>query len=554
MKDGNGMGKKDNKGGFIVQAGILAATGIVCRIIGLLYRSPLASVIGDEGNGYYSTAYNIYTIILLISSYSIPSAISKVIAERLALKQYKNAHRIFKCALFYVIVVGGIASLITYFGAAWFVSEETVPVLEVFAPTIFFSGLLGVLRGYFQAHGTMLQTSVSQIIEQILNAVVSILAAYLLMQRAIGQSDTARAVEGARGSALGTGVGVVVALLFMLFMYQINRNYINKRVAKDRRKEILSYEHIFRIIILMVTPVVLSTCIYNSSTVINQKIYEIIMVKVHHVKKSQVAAFYGVFGGKTSVIMNIPVALASAMAAAMIPMISGSFATGDEEETRNKIQRGIRTTMMISIPCAVAMMILPKEIVAYLFAQKKNIDLAAGTLRVLSVSVIFYALSTLTNGVLQGIGKVNIPMINAAIALVIQTIVIVVLLLFAHANLYALAFAMISYSFAMCVLNQISVRRYLGYGMDMKELFGMPILASLIMGSIAWAVYHGLFILIPVGSYWTRNRICLSITIVVAVVAYFALIIKMHIVNEEEMKAMPKGTLLVRIAKKLRLL
>ena len=107
------MGKKNNGGGFIVQASILAITGIFCRIIGLLYRSPLASIIGDEGNGYYNSAYNIYTIVLLISSYSIPSAISKVIAERLALKQYKNAHRIFKCALIYVITVGGIASLFT---------------------------------------------------------------------------------------------------------------------------------------------------------------------------------------------------------------------------------------------------------------------------------------------------------------------------------------------------------------------------------------------------------------------------------------------------------
>ena len=178
-----------------MQAGILAMAGIICRIIGILYRSPLAAVIGDEGNGYYGSAYNIYTIILLISSYSIPSAISKVIAGKLALKEYKNAQRIFHCAFIYVIVVGGIASLFTFLAAGILVEKNAVIVLRVFAPTIFFSGLLGVLRGYFQAHRTMVQTSLSQILEQILNAIVSILAAYLLKQAVIDQDLTTQAVS-----------------------------------------------------------------------------------------------------------------------------------------------------------------------------------------------------------------------------------------------------------------------------------------------------------------------------------------------------------------------
>lgn len=173
-----------------MQAGILAAAGIICKVIGILYRSPLAAVIGDEGNGYYSSAYEIYTIILLVSSYSIPSAISKVIAQRLALREYRNAQKIFRCAIGYVVVVGGLASLFTFFGAGILVGGNSVPVLRIFAPTIFFSGLLGVLRGYFQAHGTMVPTSFSQIVEQILNAVVSILAAFLLIKAVAGKDTT----------------------------------------------------------------------------------------------------------------------------------------------------------------------------------------------------------------------------------------------------------------------------------------------------------------------------------------------------------------------------
>ncbi len=548
----NRMGKKDNKG-FIVQASILAVTGIICRIIGLLYRSPLTSVIGDEGNGYYSDAYNMYAIILLISSYSIPSAVSKVIAERLALKQYKNAHRIFQCALIYVIAVGGIASLFTYFCAGWLVPESSIVVLRIFAPTIFFSGLLGVLRGYFQAHGTMVQTSFSQIIEQILNAVVSIGAAYLFMQMVSDKDKTTQAVYGAAGSALGTGAGVLIALVFMYLVYLLNKRFIRNRIARDRRKEVESYQHIFRIIILMVTPVVLSTFIYNSSTVVNQRLYRIILEKKFHVDSSVIASRYGVFGGKTTVIMNIPIALASAMAAAMIPMISGSYATGDEKDTRRKIQSGIRTTMIVSIPCAVAMFILPKEVVAFLFPQKESLVLASDLLRALSISVIFYALSTLTNGVLQGIGKVNVPMINAAIALAVQTIVIATLAIM-NFDLYSLAIAMNVYSFVMCVLNQISIKKHLGYGLEWLDTFIKPLFASIIMGIIAWVSYRLCYMVLPIGSYSSRNRISLSFTIIIAVIVYFAAVIKIGVLDEEGMRGLPKGGVLVRIAKKLRLM
>ncbi|MBR3771251.1 MAG: polysaccharide biosynthesis protein [Clostridium sp.] len=543
------MGKKDNGGGFIVQASILALTGIFCRIIGLLYRSPLANIIGDEGNGYYNSAYNIYTIVLLISSYSIPSAISKVIAERLALKQYKNAHRIFKCAVLYVVIVGGIASLFTFTCAGWLVEEkDSTMVLQIFAPTVFFSGLLGVLRGYFQAHGTMLQTSCSQIIEQILNAAVSLAAAYLFMQSVAGQGKTTQAIYGAAGSALGTGVGVLTALVFMLLMYLLNKKFIRKRIEHDKRKEVDSYSHIFRIIILMVTPVILSTFIYNSSTVINQTIYQKIMKYFYDIPTDVVAANYGVFAGKSVVIINIPIALASAMSAAMIPMISGSYAMGDEEETNGRIQRGIKTTMLISIPCAVGLFVLAKPVMLCLFPQRESLELASDLLRVLSVSVVFYALSTLTNGVLQGIGKVNKPVINAAVALLIQTCVLVSLLLFTDFNLYCLAIAMITYSFAMCILNQRSIRQCLAYRLDLLGIFIKPSIASLIMGAIAWGMYYLAYMLVPI------NVVCLAISVILAVAVYFILVIKIGVVNEEEMLQMPKGTVLIRAARKLRLI
>jgi stage V sporulation protein B len=248
------MAKKNNDG-FILQAGILAVSGIIVRIIGILYRSPLVGIIGDEGNGYYNTAYTIYTIILLVSSYSIPSAVSKVIAATLAKKEYRNAHKIFIGAFYYVIVVGGIASLVCFFFAESMVGASSAQVLRVFAPTIFFSGLLGVLRGYFQAHRSMVQTSFSQIIEQIINASVSILAAIWLMGMVSDRDASTQAIYGAMGSAMGTGAGVLTALLFMAAVYAMNSKLFKRRRDRDKTKNELSYGQVFGLIFGMVTPV-----------------------------------------------------------------------------------------------------------------------------------------------------------------------------------------------------------------------------------------------------------------------------------------------------------
>lgn len=435
------------KNNVIMQAGILAAAGIISRIIGLLYRGPLTSIIGDEGNGYYTSAYNIYTIILLISSYSIPAAVSKVIAQKLAVKEYRNAHRIFICSLWYVIGVGGTASLFVFFFGQLLVKGAAVTVLKIFAPTIFFSGILGVLRGYFQAHRTMLQTSVSQILEQILNAVVSILAAYLFITTALGNMEiyqaeaglllteeqqawnTKHALYGAAGSALGTGAGVVIALLFMYGIYLLNRRMILKRVNRDKTGLPDSYGDIFKLLLSVVTPFILSTAIYNSSTALNQTLYTHIAIAIKGMKESEAYTLYGIYGGKAVVISNIPIALASAMSSAILPGISAHYARKELTQARQSVSEAIKSTMLISIPAAVGLCVLAKPVTQVLFPQKESLDMAAGLLCALAVSVIFYALSTLSNAVLQGIGKVNVPVINSAIALVVQTGAAVVLLL-----------------------------------------------------------------------------------------------------------------------------
>lgn len=544
---GSSTNKKTNS--FVLQAGILAAAGMIVKVIGLIYRSPLLSIIGLEGNNYYSAAINIYTIILLISSYSIPSAISKVIAQRLAFKEYRNAQKVFHCALLYVLIVGGIAAVFTYVAAPFLVSKNpnATAALRVLAPTIFFSGFLGVLRGYFQAHSSMVHTSISQILEQIMNAVVSILAAYLLIRMVSSQDTTTQAVYGSAGSAIGTGAGVLTGLLFMFGMYMLNRNYIHKRMTRDYSRHEESYGEIFKVIFTIVTPFILSTFIYNCSTVVNMYIYYYVM-DYKQVDTVLYGNQYGIFSTQAVAVVNIPIAIASAMSSATIPSVSTTYARKEYARTREQVTKAIQMTMLVSIPAMVGMAVLARPIMRFIFPQKDSLDMASGLLATLSVTVVLYGLSTLTNAVLQGIGRVNTPVIHAVIALVIQVAELMAILMFTDLDTYALACANIIYSLVMCLLNQWSVHKHLKYKLDYVKIFLKPGAAALVMGIVAFGVYHGLYLLIPV------SRLVLLIAIGIAVCVYFAVLLLIGGVSESELKAFPKGMMLVHYAKKFHLL
>ena len=582
----NNTSKKDSSRGnsrkdsFLVQAGILAAAGLISRIIGLLYRSPLAAVIGDLGSGYYQAAYSIYTIVLLISSYSIPSAISKVIAQKLAVREYRNAHRVFICSVWYVLVVGGAASLFLFFGAGLLVDGNAIPVLRVFAPTVFLYGLLGVLRGYFQAHKSMVQTSVSQILEQIANAVVSIGAAMLLIGLFAGKAEagitidaqyqaqpaiygmltgaagakyyasqeTTKAMYGAIGSAMGTGAGVLIGLLFMWGVYALNKQLIAKRIQRDRTREVDSYQDISRTIGQVVTPFILSTAAYNLSTSLNSIIYLKLYRYVKNIDETTAYANYGVFSYKAMTICNIPVAFANAMASAMIPSVAQLVAQRDTAQAREKIGMAVKVTMMIAVPSAVGLAVLAKPVTWLLFPQKETVDKAASLLMMLAVTVIFFSLSTLSSSILQGIGKVKTPIYNAVIALALQTVTLVGLLLLTGLDVYALVIANIVYAGLMCILNQMAVRLAIGYRQEYVKTFIIPLLAAAFMGVAAWAVYDVLYL------FTSSNVISVMVAIVIAVCVYFVMLIAFRGVDEKELRSIPKGYLIVKVAKKCRLM
>lgn len=544
------MSKKKS---ILVQGGILAIAGIISRIIGLLYRSPVTAIIGDEGNGYYSTAYYIYSIVLLISSYSIPSAMSKIISQRLAVHEYRNAQRIFHCALIYVCIVGGIGSLFTFFGAGFLVDGYSVPVLRVFAPFIFIFGPLGVLRGYFQAHRTMIPTSVSQLVEQFLNAFVSVGGAALLVSFAAKRTDdpSVKAMYGAMGSALGTGSGVVIALLFMFFVYNLNKDFIKRKVIHDHHED-LEYKEIFKLILLIVTPFILSTFIYNFSSTLNSTLFSKIMTYNRGLPHNEVITRFGVYSSKAMVISNFPIAFSAAAASAIMPNISTSFARKDYEGTKELIYKVNRIIMIISMPSAVGLFALSQPIIMLLFPQKATLAEAGVLLQFLAITVVFYSISTVSNAILQGIGRVNAPVKNATIALIVQTVLLIPLLLYTDLGNKALAIVTIAYSLMMCILNELSIKKVLNIKQEWKKTYIIPFIVSAIMGVIAFLVYMGVSFVIGkiLASAYFVNLLSVAVSIFVAVTVYAIGMVRGGGVTESDLYSLKGGTKIIGILKK----
>ena len=521
----------------VKQASILAVAGILVRIIGVLYRSPLTSLISTEGIGYYSTAYNIYALILLISSYSIPTAISKLISEKLVLNQYNNVQKILRCSFIYICAIGGGAAIVAFFIAPFIVPKNAVMALRVLCPTIFLSGLLGVFRGYFQAHQTTVYTSISQIIEQVFNAIVSVGAAYLFIQPYLSVGGSQLASIGAAGSALGTGVGVLIGLIYMTLMYLKRKNNLIVKNDPDDYED--SYKSIFRMILNIVTPIIFATCIYNLVTTIDMYIYYYAMGT-----GVEAVTMFGVYSGEYIVLQNVPVALASAMSTAAIPAISSSWAIKNYKETKEHIRSGIRVTMMVLIPSAVGMSVLAFPIMGILFPQKDTLQLATILLAVGSPGVVFFGLSTLTNGILQAIGEVNIPLKNAAIALIWHCIITFVLLIFTPLGLYSLVIGNCFYGLQVCYLNQKALRHKVHYKQEIRRTYLLPLLASLAMGVIVGLIYYGLFTLTK------KVFIPLILSVVIGIIVYFVIIFYLYADHPDELAAIPYANRIIYKIKK----
>lgn len=545
--------KKESASGFVVQGSILATASILARVIGLIYRVPVTRVIGDYGNGLYGFAYEVYSMMLLISSYSLPTAISKLVAAKTHQGQHKNAYKIFKAGLFFAAVTGTLAASVTFlladFIAGTIMKDKMIALsLRVLAPTILIVAIMGVIRGYFQGLGTMMPTAVSQIIEQIVNAFVSIIAAYYLFSYGskvaqILQNEDYAPAYGAAGSTLGTSFGAIFGLLFLLFMMMIYKRVLKRRMVKDRTMHTQSYGEIYILLFSTIVPIILSTAVYNSSVFIDQTIFSNVM---NRKGVENYTELFGVFTGKYRLLVNVPVSIASAMAASTIPSLTAAVSSRDRKLVNQKINISIRFIMVIAFPCTVGLAVLGSPILQLLFNDSR--ELPANLLMVGSVAVILYSLSTLSNGILQGLNRMKVPVRNAFISLVIHVGLVYLLLEFTNLNIYAVVIGNVVFALLMCVLNAWDIKKTTGYRQEIYKSFIVPLLASLVMGVIAFAVYFGLEKLTK------SNTVSFIAAFLLAVAVYVVVLLLLKGFTEEELASLPKGTMLVGIAKKFHLM
>lgn len=557
------MGKKKRALGvnFALQATILAAASIISKLIGMVYNIPFANILNQNGNGYgngyYGAAQTWYFYILVIATFSIPSAVSKIMAERIQKGEFRNVKRIFNGAMIYVTVVGAIAAILAFVLAPYLVSEQAVLSLRVLAPTIFFSGFLSVYRGYFQAYGNMVPTSISQVIEQIFNAIGSIVVALLFIQWAVsmGRMDEIDKF-GAAGGTIGTGIGLMAGLLYMFFRFSSQKKEMDLKIQNDSSTTVLSYFEVIKLLLMIATPIIMSSAIYNANAMIDMTIFQKLSKWMGHGAEI-IDGQYGLYSRMYLVLANVPIAMASAVGSAVIPSVSSAYAVGNKEECNRKLGQSMQLTMVMTFPCAVGFAILGKPIVRLLYysLNEENVQMVGMLLLLGGISIVIYGMSNVLNGVLQGIGKVSVPVISAAIALVLHILLLVPMILVFRWGIYSLIFATAFYAIIVVILNFRYVKQELGYKINWKNVFFAPVVAALLMGGVAIVVYKVIFAY-ATGFIGDRiaNAIGVLVAIVFAAVVYFVAMIRVGGYTKEMLEAFPKGAMLARIAQKLHII
>lgn len=548
------MSTGKRRSNFIVQGSLLAAAGILVRMIGMIYRVPLTAIIGTEGNGYYTSAFSIYSLLLILSSYSMPTAISRIVSGNHARGRYRNTARLLQTAFLYATLVGSLMCALLWFGADRIAELLRKPycsfALRALAPTVWIMAYLGILRGYFQGSGNMVPTALSQILEQILNAIISVLAAGILFHRGetanLLYSDTEYSFAfGAAGGALGTGAGALAAFVFFILLYLSQRPYFRRKIRRDAR-EADSYASISFVLGATMLPILLSSTVYNISSVIDDYLFGNIMTRLGQAK--QIVSQWGIFG-EYHILFNIPVALANALSSSLIPSLTRAVEEHNRRDTVSRVRYSIRFTMLIALPSTVGLCVLAAPICRMLFPGK-SVELLIRLTRVGSLAVLFYSLSTISNAILQGLGHLQLPLRNALLALLLH-ILVLPLLLFTGMGIYAVVLSNIIFALLMCLLNQASIHRHVRYRQDMVKTLLYPLAASLLMGASAFMAYKGIALLLG-GRAAGRIGSALSLlpAVLLAVLVYFAVLLRLRAFTPEDLDNMPMGGRLKRFVRR----
>lgn len=539
------MGKL-KKETFVQSILVLMLSQVMIKLLGLAYKVYLTNKegFGDIGNAIYNSGYQIYALLLAISSIGVPNAISKIVAERLAKGDKRGVKRIFKISLVFFALVGLAGSLILFFGAnyisnVWLEIPEAELTLVALSPSVFFVAIASVIRGYFNGHQRMSTTANSQTLEQVAKTLITILIVEMIAIPT--QNDV---VLMAAGANLATTLSIFLSFAYLYRYYKLKRkelaidvqeNYEEPSYAKKSSKEIL------KSVIQISLPMTISSLVSS----INRTIDSVTVVRgLKNFLSEEVAKFqFGIYTGKVDTLIGLPLSFNIAFATVLVPSISKLLARNEKKDAAKLIKSSLLSTILIGLPCTFGMIVFAEQILGLLFPNASSGTLL---LQITSITIIFMMMAQTVNGVLQGIGKYKVPATALACGVVVKLILNLILIPIPSIGINGVAISsivchIISFSIGFNVLkNTLNIK------FSARKFIVKPLLATLAMCVCSYVLYVLLSAIIP----W---KIAAIIAIIFAVIVYAFSVFKLRILSKEEIYRLPKGQLIYKVLVKMKL-
>lgn len=528
---------------------MLMISQVVIRLLGLIYKLVLTNLegFGDVGNGYYSAGYQIYTVLLLISSQGIPNALSRLVSEKIAIGEYKSAHRIFKIAFILFGVIGGACSALLFLSSDFIASTIlNVPdvkyVLRVLSPAIFFVSISAVIRGYFAGMGTMKVTSTSQTLEQFFNCLLSITFVYATLGR--------EAYIMAAAGNLSTTVAILISFTYLVTYYKLrNKKYADKYKNVEQKEKVKPAKSIAKTILMYSIPMTIGSVITAISTMIDtatvsnctQIAYKTILGSKEALEQMAMK-FTGILS-KVDTLTNLPIAINLAFSSALVPAISSALARKNKEEASKKISFSVTASILIILPCAIGFIVLADPILRMLYPNASD---GAHILQIASITMIFIAINQTLNGALFGLNKLYVPAIATTIGSVIKFVLNMILIRNPNINIYGAAISSLICQFISFFITWRVTKKEINLKLDFKKNIFKPTIAGSIMGVAILVIYNLLKSSI-------NNVILTLFSIIIGAIIYVLAIAYVKVLEKDEILSLPMGDKAYKVLKKLKI-
>jgi len=533
---------------FIKGATILAVTGISARIIGAVFRIVLAAILGDEGIGLYMYAYPIYSTLLVVSTAGIPVALSKLMAENIALKDFREALRVFRVALFILTLTGLVITLVLLLGAEFFSASvvkdmEAVYPLMAISPAIFFVTVMAALRGFFQGQQNMLPTAASQLLEQLVRVGFSIFLVLLLLPVGLEYA--------AAGATSGAAAGGLAGLFFLGIFYWRKRGRFLKLSDQQQEHKPASVGRIIHRIFSLAIPVTIGGLVVPLISLIDLAVVPR-QLQAAGFDLETARALYGQLTGMAGPVVYFPNVIALALSISLVPAISEAFALRDRNLIQSRTAIAVKLTVFFSLPSALGLYILAEPITVLLF----NNAAAGYSLAYMSWSVIPLCIYVTTTGLLQGLGRPIVPALNMLYGGIVKTILAWFLTALPELNVGGAALASVIGIGVAAALNLYHVNRFTGWRGSLRELVVLPGIAVLAMSVFVYATYSLINNFAePLMSAGWLNAAATLLAILIGIAVYSLILLVIGGLSKEELTMIPfVGSHLAAFARRFRLI